>query len=50
VSETAPSRIVGQNRRDLRETEDEDKVEEELERTDSLLALEGLLGHGRTLP
>jgi len=39
MSETAPSRIVGENRRDLGEPKDEDEVEEELERTDPLLAV-----------
>ena len=49
VPEPAPGRIVRQNRRDLREPEDEDEVEEELERRDALLALDVLLAHSRTL-
>jgi hypothetical protein len=39
VPEPTPRRIISQNRRDLREPEDENKVEEELERSDPLLAV-----------
>jgi len=39
VSEPTPSRIIRQDRGDLREREDEDEVEEELKRSDALLAL-----------
>ncbi len=49
VREPAPRRIVRQHRRDLRESEDEDEVEEELERGDALLPLGVLLAHRRTL-
>jgi len=49
VSEPTPSRIIRQYRRDLRECEDEDEVEEELERSDALLTLGVLLAHSRTL-
>ena len=49
MAEPAPGRVVRQDRRDLREREDEDEVEEELERRDPLLALNGLLAHSRTL-
>ena len=50
VTEAAPGRILRQHRRHLREPEDEDEVEEELERSDPLLALGQLLAHRRTLP
>ena len=49
MPEPAPGRIVRQDRRDLREPEDEDEVEEELERRDPLLALGVLLAHSRTV-
>jgi hypothetical protein len=49
VSEPAPSRIIRQDRRDLREREHEDEVEEKLKRSDALLALGVLLAHSRTL-
>jgi hypothetical protein len=49
VPEPTPRRIIRQDRRDLREPEDEDEVEEELERSDPLLALNVLFGHTRTL-
>ena len=49
VPEASPRRIVRQDRRDLREREDEDEVEEQLERRDPLLALGVLLAHSRTL-
>ena len=49
MAEPAPRRIIRQHRRDLREPEDEDEVEEELERRDALLALDVLLAHSRTL-
>ena len=49
MPETAPRRIIRKNRGDLREPEDEDEVEEELERSDALLALNILLAHSRTL-
>src|SRR6266851_7759434 len=50
VTEAAPGRILRQHRRYLREPEDEDEVEEELERSDPLLSLGQLLAHSRTLP
>jgi hypothetical protein len=50
VPEPAPRRIIRQDRRDLREAEDEEEVEEELERSDALLAFGLLLAHSRTLP
>jgi hypothetical protein len=40
---------VGEHSRDLREREDEDEVEEELERRDPLFSLNVLLAHRRTL-
>ena len=49
VPEPAPGRIIREDRRHLGEREDEDEVEEELERGDSLLALNRLLAHSRTL-
>ena len=49
MREPAPRRIVRQHRRDLRESEDEDEVEEELERRDALLSLGVLLAHRWTL-
>jgi hypothetical protein len=49
VPEPTPRRIIRQDRRDLCEPEDEDEVEEELERSDALLALNVLLAHSRTL-
>jgi hypothetical protein len=49
MPEPTPSRIIRQDRRDLREPEDEDEVEEELERRDALLALSVSLAHSRTL-
>jgi hypothetical protein len=49
MSETAPGRIVGENRRGLGERKDEDEVEEELERTDPLLTPQMLVGHSRTI-
>jgi hypothetical protein len=49
VPEPTPRRIIRQNRRDLREPEYEDEVEEELERGDALLALGVLFAHGRTV-
>ena len=42
-------RIVGQQRCDLRERKNEDEVEKELERRDSLLSLDRLRAHERTL-
>jgi hypothetical protein len=49
VSEPTPGRVIRQDGRDLREPEDEDEVEEELERSDPLLALDVLFAHSRTL-
>jgi hypothetical protein len=49
VPEPTPRRIIRQDRRDLRECEDEDEVAEELERSDPVLALSVLLAHSRTL-
>ena len=49
MPEPTPGRIIRQDGRDLREREDEDEVEEELERSDALLALGVLLAHSRTL-
>ena len=49
VLEAAPGRIAGQQRCDLRERKNEDEVEKELERRDSLLALDRLRAHERTL-
>ena len=49
VPEPAPRRIVRQHGRHLREREDEDEVEEQLERRDPLLALGVLFAHSRTL-
>jgi hypothetical protein len=39
VDETGARRVAGQHRRDLRQREDEDEVEEQLERRDALLVL-----------
>jgi hypothetical protein len=47
--EAAPGRIAGEQRCDLRERKNEDEVEKELERRDSLLALDRLRAHERTL-
>ena len=49
MSEPTPGRVIGQDGRDLREREDEDEVEEELERSDPLLALGVLFAHSRTV-
>jgi hypothetical protein len=49
VPEPTPGRIIRQHGRDLREREDEDEVEEQLERRHPLLALSLLLAHSRTL-
>jgi hypothetical protein len=49
MPKAAPRRIIRQDRRDLRESEHEDQVEEQLERSDALLALSMLLAHSRTL-
>jgi hypothetical protein len=49
MPEPTPRRSVRQDRRDLREPEGEDEVEEELERSDALLALGVSLAHSRTL-
>ena len=49
MPESAPRRIVREDGRDLGEREDEDEVEEQLERCDSLLALGALLAHSGTL-
>jgi hypothetical protein len=46
----AGSRSGPQHGRHLREDEDEDEVEEQLEGRDPLLALGVLLAHSRTLP
>ncbi len=45
-----PGRIIRQDRRDLRESEDENKVEEQLERSNSLLTLNLPVTHSLTLP
>ena len=42
VAEPRPRRIVGEQRRHLREREHEDEVEEELERRDGTLEFDGL--------
>ena len=47
--EAAPGGIAGEQRCDLRERKNEDEVEKELERRDSLLALDRLRAHERTL-
>ena len=44
-AEPGPRLVVQEDRRDLREREHEDEVEEQLERRDPVLALEGLLAH-----
>jgi len=49
VPEPAPGRVIREDSRDLREREDEDEVEQQLERCDPLLALDMLLAHSRTL-
>ena len=49
LPEPAPGRIVQQHPRHLREREDEDEVEEQLERSDPMLNLERLLAHERRL-
>jgi len=49
VSEPAPRRVFRQYRGDLREREDEDQVEEELERRNGVLALGVPVDHSRTL-
>ena len=45
MAEPGPALIVQEHGRDLREREDEDEIEEQLERRDPVLALEGLLAH-----
>ena len=49
MPEPAPGRIVRQDGRDLREPEDEDEVEEELEWCDRVLAFGAVLAHGSKL-
>ena len=49
ASQPAPCQVARQNRRDLGEPEDEDQIEEELERRDPLLALDVLVAHSQTL-
>ena len=49
MPESASRRIVREDGRDLGEREDEDEVEEELERGDPLLPHGLLLAHRRTL-
>jgi TfoX/Sxy family transcriptional regulator of competence genes len=49
VSESSPRRLIRQYRRDLCESEHEHEVEEELERSDPLVALDVRLAHSRTL-
>ena len=49
MSEPAPGRVIRKDSGDLREREDEDEVEEELERSDPLLALDVLFAHSQTL-
>jgi hypothetical protein len=49
MPQPAPRRIIRDDRCDLREPKDEDEVEEELERSDALLALNVLLAHSRKL-
>lgn len=49
VGEPVPRRVARENRRDLRERENEHEVEEELERGYALLALELLRAHTWTL-
>src|SRR6185437_3038826 len=51
VAEATPGRIVREDGGDLREPENEDEVEEELERGDRVLALDGVrFDHSGTLP
>jgi hypothetical protein len=50
VAEPAPRRVVRHQRRDLREREHEDQVEEQLERRHAVLVLGVLVAHSRTLP
>ena len=49
MAEPRPRRIVGEERRHLREREHEDEVEEELERRDGTLDFDGPGGHRPTL-
>ena len=49
VPEPTPCRIIRQQRCHLSEPEDEDEVEEQLERRNPLLVLSLVLAHGRTL-
>ena len=49
VPDAGPRRVVREHGRDLREREDEDEVEEELERRDALFSLDVLFAHSRTL-
>jgi hypothetical protein len=49
MGEPAPGRVVPQHRRDLRETEHEDQIEEQLERRNRVPALDALLAHNQTL-
>ena len=45
MPEPGPALVVQEHRRDLREREDEDEVEEQLEGSDPMLALGALLAH-----
>ena len=49
VPDPGPGLVVQEHDRHLREREDEDEIEEQLERRDPMLALDGLLAHGRRL-
>src|SRR2546426_2338245 len=49
MPEPTPRGVVRQHRRDLRECQDEDEVEVELERSDPMLGLCVLVAHSRTL-
>ena len=50
VAEAAPGRVVGHQRRDLREREHEHEIEEQLERRDPVLVLCLRIAHERTVP
>ena len=49
LTDSVPGRVVQEHERHLREREDEDEIEEQLDRGDPMLDLERLLAHERRL-